>query len=76
MKYAVAFDGAAIEPGSYDQTISLRTWPDDQSNVDRKFDAIVDAIGRPLTPGEDDWLDLLAAVHLADLLCARGSNED
>ena len=32
-------------------------------------------IGRPLRPEEEDWLDLLRAVHVADLVCHRGENE-
>jgi 7-cyano-7-deazaguanine synthase in queuosine biosynthesis len=48
----------------------------DQPNTTFNVSRVVDAVGRPLSDHEEDWLDLLWAIHLADLVCRRGANED
>jgi 7-cyano-7-deazaguanine synthase in queuosine biosynthesis len=47
-----------------------------QPNTVFSVDAVVNAIGRPLTTCEEDFLDLLHAIHVTDLICARGRNEN
>lgn len=73
--FAVVLDGAAV-PGGHVQVISLTSQPIASANIHANFDDVVNAIGRPLHDHEDDWLDLLAAVYAADLLCVRGENEE
>ena len=64
MRYAVSVDGA-MPPTNYryDRTIAVRCKPADAATVHFRAD-------------EEDWLDLLRAVHVADLFCHRGKNED
>jgi 7-cyano-7-deazaguanine synthase in queuosine biosynthesis len=72
-RYAVTVDGAPLPSGAYDQTITVRckgVW-----NVNFVVTEVINAIGRPLRIEEDDWLDLLRAIHVADLVCHRGENE-
>jgi hypothetical protein len=73
-RYAVAVDGAPLPGGTYEQTITVRF--KSGGNVNFVVNEVVDAIGRPLRPEEEDWLDLLKAIHVADLVCHRGENED
>jgi 7-cyano-7-deazaguanine synthase in queuosine biosynthesis len=72
-RYAVTVDGASLPGGAYDQTITVRC--KEGGNVNFVFTEVIDAIGRPLRIEEEDWLDLLRAVHVADLVCHRGENE-
>jgi 7-cyano-7-deazaguanine synthase in queuosine biosynthesis len=73
--YAVILDGAAAPAGHYEQ-IQLTTRPIGGANIETNFRDVVNSIGRALTSTEDDWLDLLAAIYAADLVCPRGLNED
>jgi 7-cyano-7-deazaguanine synthase in queuosine biosynthesis len=73
-RYAVAVDSAPLPGGTYDQTITVRFKKD--GNVKFIVNEVVDAIGRPLRPDEEDWLDLRRAIHVADLVCHRGENEE
>ena len=76
MRYAVAVDGATPPTGyRYDQMLAIRCKPTANPNVLFRADEVVAAIGRPLHQEEEDWLDLLRAVHVADLVCRRGKNE-
>jgi len=73
--YAVQVDGASQTVASGTRTLSLlRNDPD--PNTDFIVQEVVDAIGRPLSPLEEDWLDLLHCLHISDLVCHRGKNED
>ncbi len=74
-RYAVSVDGAAFPSGAYDQAITVRSKPTAPNVVFHGQD-IVNAIGRPLRADEDDWLDLLQAIFVSDLVCRRGRNED
>jgi 7-cyano-7-deazaguanine synthase in queuosine biosynthesis len=77
MRYAVSVDGATPPTNyRYDRTITVRCKPTEDANVHFRADEVIAAIGRPLRPEEEDWLDLLRAVHAADLFCRRGKNED
>lgn len=76
MRYAVSVDSAAYPGGRYDEVINVRYKVPSVGNVVFHCDDVVNAIGRPLKPEEDDWLDLLCAIHVADLLCKRGKNEE
>lgn len=73
--FVVALDGAAV-PGGHYTPISLLSNPIPQATIHTNFSDVVNVVGRPLTTQEDDWLDLLAAIYVADLLCPRGDNED
>jgi 7-cyano-7-deazaguanine synthase in queuosine biosynthesis len=71
-----AVDRATLAAGSYDQTPPLICdEPGQLPNVIFHTQDIVDAVGRPLQPHEEDWLDFLRAIHVADILCLRGRNE-
>ena len=72
-RYAVTVDSASLPGGAYDQTITVRC--KEGGNVNFVINEIIDAIGRPLRVEEEDWLDLLRAIHVADLVCHRGENE-
>ena len=73
--YAVQVDGASQTVASGTRTLSLlRNDPD--PNTDFIVQEVVDAIGRPLSPLEEDWLDLLHCLHISDLVCHRGKNEN
>ena len=74
-RYAVRVDGAALPAGDY-EPISLRCKPSSSPNVPFHIDEVVNAIGRPLRSVEEDWLDLLRALHATDLVCHRGENEE
>jgi 7-cyano-7-deazaguanine synthase in queuosine biosynthesis len=77
MRYAVSVDGATPPTGKrYDRMITVRGKPAEDANVQFRADEVIAAIGRPLRREEEDWLDLLRAVHVADLACRRGKNED
>jgi 7-cyano-7-deazaguanine synthase in queuosine biosynthesis len=73
-RYAVVVDGPSPPGGGYDQTIDVHC--QERGNVTIAISEVIDAIGRPLCTGEEDWLDLLRAIHVADLVCRRGENED
>jgi 7-cyano-7-deazaguanine synthase in queuosine biosynthesis len=73
--YAVQVDGASQTVASGSRTISLLR-NDADPNTDFTVQEVVDAIGRPLSPLEEDWLDVLHCLHIADLVCHRGKNED
>jgi 7-cyano-7-deazaguanine synthase in queuosine biosynthesis len=73
--YSVVIDGAPSLGGQYNAAYSVRMRPD-APNTEFHVQHIVDVIGRPLFPYEDDWLDLLWAIQTADLICHRGQNED
>jgi 7-cyano-7-deazaguanine synthase in queuosine biosynthesis len=75
-RYAVMVDGAGLPGDKYDQALSVYTRPQQHANVILRCDDIVAAVGRPLRPEEEDWLDLLQAIHVADLVCRRGRNEE
>ncbi len=72
--FAVVLDGAEV-PGGHYRVFGLSTQPPASANIHANFRDVVNSIGRPLRDVEDDWLDLLAAVYVADLLCLRGENE-
>lgn len=61
-------------PGGRHRALQVRC--SDNPNVILHSDEIVNMVGRPLTTVEEDWLDLLRAIHVADLICERGKNED
>jgi 7-cyano-7-deazaguanine synthase in queuosine biosynthesis len=72
--YAVQVDGAPHTIAAGTRSLGLlRNGP--TPNTDFNVREVVNAIGRPLTPVEDDWLDLLHSLHIADLVCRRGQNE-
>src|SRR5688572_16580467 len=74
MRYAVQVDGAPqTVPAGATAFSVLRNHP--TPNTDYTIDDVVTNIGRPLTAREEDLLDLLHAIHIADLICARGRNE-
>lgn len=72
--FAVILDGA-VAPAGHFEHVNLTTRPIGDANVETNFRDVVNAVGRALTDVEDDWLDLLAAIYAADLLCPRGLNE-
>ena len=72
--FAVVLDGAEV-PGGHYRVFGLSTQPPASANIHANFRDVVNSIGRPLRDVEDDWLDLLAAVYVADLLCLRGENK-
>lgn len=74
-RFAVTVDGAPL-PGGEFQPIALRFNPSPSANVLLRHDEVVNAIGRPLRVIEEDWFDLLRAIHAADLVCRRGQNEE
>jgi 7-cyano-7-deazaguanine synthase in queuosine biosynthesis len=74
-RYAVQVDGApcSVTTGA----TALSVLPNASNpNTELGIDDVVNAVGRPLTPREDDFIDLLHAIHITDLICARGKNED
>lgn len=75
MQYVVQVDGApCIVPAGATTLSILRNHA--QPNSAFSVDEVVDAVGRPLTSLEEDLLDLLHAIHITDLICARGRNEN
>lgn len=74
-RYAISVDNAVIPGGSYTSVINVRCKGSEPNAVLHVAD-VVDAIGRPLRQHEEDWLDLLRAIHTADLVCERGQNEE
>src|SRR5690242_12956288 len=72
--YVVAFDGAAVPAGHY-SLFTLTSQPTTTANIQTNFIDVANVLGRPLLDSESDWLDVLAAVYAADLLCTRGQNE-
>jgi 7-cyano-7-deazaguanine synthase in queuosine biosynthesis len=73
---AFAADGATIEGGTLDLSRLLRFEPGKQKpNVQLYAQEVIDAIGRPLTDLENDWLDVLRIIYVADILCERERNE-
>src|SRR3954452_24723342 len=73
---AVSVDGAGEPGGKYEQAVQVRTRPQGNANVALSADQVINAVGRPLSEVEEDWFDLLRAIHTADLVCHRGENED
>lgn len=74
-EYVVQVDGAPCTVPAGATTLSiLRNHA--QPNSIFSVDEVVNAIGRPLTTCEEDLLDLLHAIHITDLVCARGRNEN
>src|SRR4051794_23488864 len=76
-RYAVIADGASVSlSGAFDQVITLRCKHGADPNTPFNCGEIVDAIGRPLRPEEEDWLTILHVIYAADLLCSRGKNAE
>jgi len=74
-RYAVQVDGAPCSVATGATALSLlRNAP--TPNTELSIDDILNAVGRPLTVPEEDLIDLLHAIHITDLICARGKNED
>jgi len=74
--FAVQVDGAALgSVAAGTQPVTLIRYRG-KSNTTFTVNDVVDAVGRPLTPLEEDWLDLLHAIHITDLVCRRGDNEN
>lgn len=73
--YAIQVDGAPQTIAAGMRTLALLRY-DPTPNTEFTVREVVDAIGRSLIPVEDDWLDLLHCLHIADLVCRRGRNED
>lgn len=74
MRFALSIDGAPVISEPDAERYLLVTGPG--GNVQAHVGDLLNAVGRVLSPLEDDWIDLLTAIHVADLICQRGSNED
>jgi 7-cyano-7-deazaguanine synthase in queuosine biosynthesis len=73
-RYAIQVDGAPLAVAAGATAVSVLRNAADPNTV-FNVDDVVTAIGRPLSVREDDFLDLLHALHVTDLVCARGRNE-